>query len=52
MSIHDTQPRIYGFLVLLLACGVMGCQKPPAQDVNMGYDEPIMMAKPEAQPEA
>ena len=52
MSIHDTQQRIYGFLILLLACGVMGCEKPPAHDVNMGYDTPPVMAEPEANPES
>ena len=30
----------------------MGCQKPPAQDVNMGYDTPPMMEEPEAMPQA
>jgi nucleoid-associated protein YgaU len=48
MSIHDTQPRFVGFLILLVACGVMGCEKPPAHDVNMAYDTPPMMAEPEA----
>jgi nucleoid-associated protein YgaU len=52
MSIHDTQQRFYGFLILVLACGVMGCEKPPAQDVNMGYDTPPVMASPEANPES
>jgi nucleoid-associated protein YgaU len=30
----------------------MGCEKPPAHDVNMGYDTPPVMAEPQAAPEA
>jgi 5'-nucleotidase/UDP-sugar diphosphatase len=51
MSIHDTQQRFYGFLILVLACGVMGCEKPPAEDMNMGYDTPPVMLEPEPYPE-
>ena len=52
MSIHDTQKRVYGFLILLVACGVVGCEKPPAHEVNMGQEMPPVIEAPQAAPEA